>query len=158
VDLTAYRVVQEALTNVQKHVGPGAHAEVRIVTRPDVLEVTVTDDGDGEGEGTPEDAPDAVDAQDETPQTREAQERPQGVAEQAESAGTATVPRPAAPADAGDAGGGGHGLMGMRERAAALHGECETGPLPEGGFRVHVRLPLRPRDRDPARTEEGASA
>lgn len=150
VDLTAYRVVQEALTNVQKHVGPGAHAEVRIVTRPDVLEVTVTDDGGGDG--APQDTPDELNAaRDEL----DAQEDAQAQAQQPLVPGPAA---PAAPADARDAGGGGHGLMGMRERAAALHGECATGPLPEGGFRVHVRLPLRPRDRNRARSEEGASA
>ena len=55
VDLTAYRVVQEALTNVQKHVGTGAHAEVRIVTLPGELEITVTDDGEGEGDAVPRD-------------------------------------------------------------------------------------------------------
>ncbi|MFD7512900.1 two-component sensor histidine kinase, partial [Streptomyces sp. NPDC059853] len=41
------------------------------------------------------------------------------------------------------AAGGGHGLTGMRERAAALGGSCETGPLEGGGFRVRVVLPLR---------------
>ncbi|WP_326592514.1 sensor histidine kinase [Streptomyces sp. NBC_01294] len=37
--------------------------------------------------------------------------------------------------------GGGSGLRGMRERAALLGGETETGPH-EGGWRVHARLPL----------------
>ncbi|NLU67711.1 sensor histidine kinase [Streptomyces sp. HNM0574] len=95
IDLTAYRVVQEALTNVQKHVGTGAHARVRIDRGADALEVEVADDGAGVTES-------AVDS------------------------------------------GGGHGLVGMRERAAALGGECETGPLPGGGFHVRVRLPLPP--------------
>ncbi|MFK4104593.1 sensor histidine kinase [Streptomyces sp. NPDC019531] len=36
---------------------------------------------------------------------------------------------------------GGHGLIGLRERAAACGGSAETGPGPEGGFRVVVRLP-----------------
>ncbi|MFD6974374.1 sensor histidine kinase [Streptomyces sp. NPDC059949] len=38
-------------------------------------------------------------------------------------------------------GGGGSGLRGMRERAALLGGETDTGPY-EGGWRVHARLPL----------------
>ncbi|MGW9070511.1 sensor histidine kinase [Streptomyces yangpuensis] len=37
--------------------------------------------------------------------------------------------------------GGGSGLRGMRERAALLGGEAETGPY-EGGWRVRARLPL----------------
>ncbi|MFF0013926.1 sensor histidine kinase [Streptomyces sp. NPDC005374] len=36
---------------------------------------------------------------------------------------------------------GGHGLIGLRERAAACGGSTETGPGPQGGFRVVVRLP-----------------
>jgi signal transduction histidine kinase len=38
---------------------------------------------------------------------------------------------------------GGHGLAGMAERAAALGGRVEAGPLAGGGFRVHAVLPLR---------------
>jgi signal transduction histidine kinase len=94
VDLTAYRVVQEALTNVHKHAGGGARATVRIDRGRDTLAVCVEDDG-GDRAGPP---------------------------------------RP---------GNGGHGLIGMRERAAALHGTCEAGPREGGGFRVEVRLPLR---------------
>ncbi|MGW1839815.1 sensor histidine kinase [Streptomyces sp. NPDC002067] len=47
VDLTAYRIVQEALTNVRKHAGDGARAQVRIVRTGDALTVTVLDDGAG---------------------------------------------------------------------------------------------------------------
>ncbi|GGP78377.1 sensor histidine kinase [Saccharothrix coeruleofusca] len=47
VDLAAYRVVQEALTNVTKHVGPGADAEVRLCWDRDELTVAVVDDGRG---------------------------------------------------------------------------------------------------------------
>jgi signal transduction histidine kinase len=36
----------------------------------------------------------------------------------------------------------GNGLLGMRERAAAIGGDLDAGPLPAGGFRVHARLPL----------------
>lgn len=49
VDLTAYRVVQEALTNVHKHAGEGARATVRIVHADTALTVTVLDDGAGRG-------------------------------------------------------------------------------------------------------------
>jgi signal transduction histidine kinase len=37
---------------------------------------------------------------------------------------------------------GGHGLAGMRERAAVFGGRLLAGSNPEGGFRVHVELPL----------------
>ncbi|MGW1376235.1 sensor histidine kinase [Streptomyces sp. NPDC002446] len=47
VDLTAYRVVQEALTNVHKHAGEGARATVRITHSEAALTVTVLDDGAG---------------------------------------------------------------------------------------------------------------
>ncbi|KUG57146.1 hypothetical protein AVL62_15270 [Serinicoccus chungangensis] len=47
VDLAAYRVVQEALTNAMKHAGPGASVDVDLLRTPEVLLVRVTDDGDG---------------------------------------------------------------------------------------------------------------
>ncbi|MEU4832426.1 sensor histidine kinase [Streptosporangium sp. NPDC023615] len=37
---------------------------------------------------------------------------------------------------------GGFGLGGMAERVALCGGRLETGPLPEGGFRIHARLPV----------------
>jgi signal transduction histidine kinase len=46
IDLSAYRIVQEALTNVVKHAGAAA-AEIVIRYRPRVLELTVIDDGKG---------------------------------------------------------------------------------------------------------------
>jgi signal transduction histidine kinase len=46
VDLCAYRIVQEALTNVLKHAGP-ARAEVEVGYRPGSVTVVVTDDGRG---------------------------------------------------------------------------------------------------------------
>lgn len=46
-ELSAYRIIQEALTNVRKHAGPGARARVRVVYRPEAIEVSVEDDGRG---------------------------------------------------------------------------------------------------------------
>ena len=46
VDLSAYRIVQEALTNSLKHAGP-ARARVRICYGRETLEVQVNDDGHG---------------------------------------------------------------------------------------------------------------
>ncbi|MFP1623960.1 sensor histidine kinase [Streptomyces sp. 5K101] len=58
VDLAAYRIIQESLTNVQKHAGPDARAEVSVVRVGSTLEVTVIDNGadgpapsDGGGHG-----------------------------------------------------------------------------------------------------------
>jgi signal transduction histidine kinase len=42
--LSAYRIVQEALTNVVRHAGP-THARIRIGYRPGELDIEVTDDG-----------------------------------------------------------------------------------------------------------------
>jgi signal transduction histidine kinase len=47
VELTAFRIVQEALTNVRKHAGRSAAATVRIVYQPSAIVVEVTDDGRG---------------------------------------------------------------------------------------------------------------
>jgi signal transduction histidine kinase len=46
VDLSAYRIVQEALTNSVKHAGP-ARASVRVRCGEQALEVEVVDDGRG---------------------------------------------------------------------------------------------------------------
>ncbi|MFF5492871.1 sensor histidine kinase [Streptomyces aquilus] len=50
VDLAAYRVIQEALTNVQKHAGGEAKAEVSVVRVGPNIEITVLDNGAGEVE------------------------------------------------------------------------------------------------------------
>ncbi len=45
VDLSAYRIVQEALTNVIKHAGSKTRARVRVSYLPDQVDVAVSDDG-----------------------------------------------------------------------------------------------------------------
>ncbi|GAA3044854.1 sensor histidine kinase [Kitasatospora albolonga] len=47
VELTVYRIVQEALTNVRKHGGPDARAKVAVDFRDRELEVLIEDDGRG---------------------------------------------------------------------------------------------------------------
>jgi signal transduction histidine kinase len=47
--LAAYRIIQEALTNIIKHAGP-CHASVAVTQTPQWLDVVITDDGRG---GTP---------------------------------------------------------------------------------------------------------
>jgi signal transduction histidine kinase len=49
VDLSAYRIVQEALTNTLKHASAG-HARVRLSRRAGELELEIADDGAGPGE------------------------------------------------------------------------------------------------------------
>jgi signal transduction histidine kinase len=56
--LAAYRIIQEALTNVLKHAGPVARAEVRITWEAQAVRLVIEDDGrgasaatDGRGQG-----------------------------------------------------------------------------------------------------------
>jgi signal transduction histidine kinase len=50
IDVSAYRIVQEALTNALKHAGP-ARAQVIVRYTPEDLELEVLDDGAGTGNG-----------------------------------------------------------------------------------------------------------
>jgi signal transduction histidine kinase len=52
-DLAAFRIVQEALTNVSRHAGPAAKATVRLTYGQDHLDLEVVDDGRGAAEPTP---------------------------------------------------------------------------------------------------------
>jgi signal transduction histidine kinase len=47
IDRAAYRIVQEALTNVRRHAGPGVSATITVEYRPEQLVVQVQDDGGG---------------------------------------------------------------------------------------------------------------
>ncbi|MFD7258665.1 sensor histidine kinase [Streptomyces sp. NPDC059874] len=106
VDLSAYRIVQEALANVVRH-APGAKTRVSVSVDEDEVLVLVVN---GPARG-------AVVA--------------------LESSGT------------------GHGLVGMRERVRLTGGTLDTGPLPDGGFRVAARLPLKDAT-ETAQTKEGS--
>jgi signal transduction histidine kinase len=50
IDLTAYRLVQEGLTNALKH-ARATHAAVHVRYADGSVELVVTDDGDGDGQG-----------------------------------------------------------------------------------------------------------
>jgi signal transduction histidine kinase len=50
LDLAAYRVLQEGLTNVRKHAG-AAHVDVLLRYDPGAVTVAIEDDGDGSGTG-----------------------------------------------------------------------------------------------------------
>jgi signal transduction histidine kinase len=51
VDLSAYRIVQEALTNARRH-APGATVEVEMRFEPSTLHIRVSDDGPGPSSGS----------------------------------------------------------------------------------------------------------
>jgi signal transduction histidine kinase len=53
IDLTAYRIVQEALTNARRH-APGAAVEVEVAFGDDVLQVRVRDEGPGSADSDPD--------------------------------------------------------------------------------------------------------
>ncbi|MEZ3180285.1 sensor histidine kinase [Streptomyces pimonensis] len=55
-------------------------------------------------------------------------------------------PPPEPPAAPIEEGGTGHGLVGMRERVRLAGGTLDTGPLPDGGFRVAAQIPLTEKD------------
>ena len=115
---TAYRVVQEALTNARKHAGPAA-VEVRIGYGAERLRVTVRDNGRG------------------APLPGEGAAAGPGLAGSVttSSVTSSSVTTGSVPA--------GHGLIGMRERAAALGGTIVAGPHHDGGFQVHLELPIQ---------------
>jgi signal transduction histidine kinase len=50
IDLTAYRIVQEALTNARRH-APGASVEIQLGYGPESLSLRVSDDGPGPPNG-----------------------------------------------------------------------------------------------------------
>ncbi|MGW0828424.1 sensor histidine kinase [Streptomyces sp. NPDC002845] len=56
VDLAAYRIIQEALTNVRKHAGLEAKAEVSVVRVGPNVEITVLDNGSGDHDASPQDS------------------------------------------------------------------------------------------------------
>jgi signal transduction histidine kinase len=123
VDLTAYRLIQESLTNTTKHAA-GARASVRLTYRPGVLALAVEDDG--------QPARDDADG----PPTR----RDDGAGHDGAYPGGAYPGGAAGHAGAGN-GEVGHGLIGMRERAAVVGGWVSAGPH-DGGFLVLAELPL----------------
>nr|WP_276515303.1 histidine kinase [Actinomadura coerulea] len=122
VELSAYRIVQEALTNARRH-APGAGVRVDLTFLPDRLAVRVQDGG--------------ASAATQVLNPRDPGARTGGPS----SAGPA-------PADDGrtrletSGSGGGHGLVGMRERATMLGGRFSAGPATQGGFLVEAELPV----------------
>ena len=145
IDLSAYRIVQEALTNVVKHARTSS-CRVLIGYGHDELVLEVTDNGAGlpamAGAGVSQRHGSTL-----------------ALAGGGGSAGDAgrgadgpTLPAPLATSGlpswhaTGDLpiGGSGHGIIGMRERVSLLGGEFSAGPLPGYGFQVSAHIPLPP--------------
>jgi signal transduction histidine kinase len=120
-DLSAFRIIQEALTNTLRHAGP-ATAAVTVDYGEAALRVEVTDTGHGLTDSAAEAAyaTFVIDAGFPVP-------APVAVRQDLGAISVGTV---------------GHGLRGMRERATAAGGTIDIGPLPAGGFRVTAVLPL----------------
>jgi signal transduction histidine kinase len=118
VDQAAYRIVQEALTNVSRHAGP-ASAWVHLCYTSDALEIQIDDDGAGISIAN---------------RTTNANGNADGTSTSTSNAN-------------GHGHGHGHnpsnrlGLMGMRERVTALGGRLHAGPRDGGGFQVRAEIP-----------------
>jgi len=113
VDLTAYRIVQEALTNTLRH-APGSQASVRITYEDAAVTVGVADTG-------PVSAVDAAHG---------AADGAGGDAKDGRARGDGRL-------------GSGYGLAGIAERVASCGGSLTIGPVPAGGFAITARLPVR---------------
>ncbi len=127
LDLSAYRIVQEALTNVVKHSGAD-RCHVVLAYGYDSLLAEITDPGPGVPSGVGAPAGSAGPA---GPPARA------GV-----PAGAAVAARP--PVRVGGPERAGHGIIGMRERVSLCGGDLHALPRPDGGFVVRARLPLPP--------------
>jgi signal transduction histidine kinase len=159
VGRTAYRIVQEALTNARKH-APGAEVDVHLAGAPGqglTVEVCDTPTPLGEAPSWRGSAPTPVG---EAPSGRAAAPTP--VAGAPSGRGSPTTPvagapdwegsRPGergrgvvhSPAPAVAAGGDpgpGQGLAGLAERVALANGRLEHGPTAKGGWRLAAWLP-----------------
>lgn len=113
VDLTAYRIVQEALTNTVRHSG-ASEAAVTVSYEPGYVTVSVTDTANGPAAATAGPGMEPAGA---------------GLRWTLNGSGA----RPAGP--------GGFGLAGIAERVASCGGSLTVGPGQAGGFAVTARLP-----------------
>ena len=136
IDLTAYRIVQEALTNTLRH-APGSQASVRISHSPSAVTVRVSDSGQPNGGQPNSGHPNGGG-------------RARGASHGAASHEAADVPDGERTLDGAGLGaalgaglGPGYGLAGIAERVASCGGSLTVGPDPAGGFAVTARLPVR---------------
>lgn len=131
-ELTAYRVVQEGLTNVMKHAGPNVTASVALTWNARGLEITVRDDGRGATAAlSAAPAPRAPSPKEPT------MSAPAGTKAESDVGHNHGV----RPADAVPAQGGGNGLRGMSERVRLYEGTLSAGPVAGGGFGIAAFIP-----------------
>jgi signal transduction histidine kinase len=131
IDLAAFRIVQESVTNVVRHAGV-LSCQVLITRDEKTLAVEVADRGHGSGGGTIGDSSGGTTGDSSGGTTGDSS----GGGTTGDSSGGGTTGR------GGGTTGTGCGLAGMRERVALLRGEFSAAPQPEGGFLVTARLPL----------------
>jgi signal transduction histidine kinase len=118
IDMSAYRIIQEALTNVVKHARTSS-CRVLIGCSPEELTIEITDNGAGVLAPVPDLGP--------------------MVATSAFASASAGFD---GSGSVSGLGGSGHGMIGMRERVTLLGGEFSAGPLPGYGFQVTAHIPL----------------
>jgi signal transduction histidine kinase len=144
LDLSAYRIIQEALTNVVKHASSGARCTVHLGYDEGVLAIRVTDDGGqstttlpgyGGAHAGGQPAPAALVQADLAARDRVPAAVGVSVAAGQGMAGGWRMPSEPSVST-------GHGIIGMRERAHLCGGELTARPLREGGFQVTASLPL----------------
>jgi signal transduction histidine kinase len=135
VELAAYRIVQEALTNCRRH-APGAAVDVELRYCAESLRLRVRDNGPGPVSGAGATGP-ASGAVGSVPAVAGS---PGTGSPGTGSPGTGLAA--AGPADSG------HGLAGMRERAFSVGGSLYAGVAVGGGFLIEAVLPAD-RDRAP---------
>ncbi len=133
VQLTAYRIVQEALTNALRHAGPDTRIQLTLRFDGRRLQILVSDTG-------PADRPRDNVLLDSFP----SRPRSPGLPDTSPSAGA--HPEMTGLHETGTrlqaAIGAGHGLVGMRERASLYGGTVTAGPVAGGGWTVHAELDL----------------
>ncbi len=129
LDLSAFRIVQEALTNVVKHSGAD-RCQVRLDYGPADLLIEITDHGAA------------------TPATVGAAAGVAGTSMNGSPISTGSVSTGSVSTGIVSTGfavtgqRAGHGIVGMRERVSLCGGEFSAAPRPGGGFVVRARLPL----------------
>jgi signal transduction histidine kinase len=145
IDLSAYRIVQEALTNVVKHARTSS-CRVLIGYGHDELILEVTDNGAGlpemAGAGASHHRSTLALAGGFTGDAGLGAGGPTLLAMSGMSAWHGALPGEAGPGGGFVIGGSGHGIIGMRERVSLLGGEFSAGPLPGYGFGVSAHIPL----------------